>query len=190
MSNHSITAATTETRARDLLGSGVGPEQVAAALGCTVSTISQFLANESFAGEVAELRYKALLKHNGRDSEYDSLEDRLIEKLKNLIPFITKPLEAARIMQTVNAAKRRGSSAPEHITQQHNVINLTLPVQIIQQFQVNGANQVIRAGDQELITVQSGRMVGLLGKNPANPVPRKEYHVEHVNQRTEIASPG
>jgi hypothetical protein len=161
MSNHSITASTTEARALDLLGSGVGPEQTAAALGVTVSAISQFLADETFANKVAEARYRNLLKHNNRDSEYDSLEDSLIKRMKDIIPYLSKPFEILRAIQVINGAKRRGMSAPEHITQQQTVISLNLPVQIVQHFQVNQANQVVRAGNQDLITVQSGRMAGL-----------------------------
>lgn len=161
MSNHSLTATTTEARALDLLGSGVGPEQTAAALGVTVSAISQFLSDETFANKVAEARYRNLLKHNNRDSEYDSLEDSLIKRMKDIIPYLSKPFEILRAIQVINGAKRRGMSAPEHITQQQTVISLNLPVQIVQHFQVNSANQVVRAGNQDLITVQSGRMAGL-----------------------------
>ena len=165
MSNHSALATTTATRALELLGAGVGPQQTSLALGVDPSLISQFLADESFASQVAELRYKNLLKHNNRDNEYDSLEDALIVRMKNIIPFMTKPFEIMRALTVVNSAKRRGTSAPEQITGAQPVIQLNLPVQIIQHFQKNSQNQVIRAGEQDLITVQSGRMTSLLGNS-------------------------
>ena len=165
MSSHSSLATTTETRALELLGSGVGPEQVAAALGVTTSRISQFLADPEFSEQVTALRYKNLLKHNSRDAEYDSLEDMLIERMKNIIPFMHKPFEIMRALTTVNSAKRRGASAPEQLTQSQTVIQLNMPVQIIQHFQKNTVNQVIKAGDQDLITVQSGRMQSLLSSS-------------------------
>lgn len=175
MSNHSTLATTNSSRALELLGAGVSPQQVSLALGVDPSLISQFLADESFANQVAELRYKALLKHNDRDSAYDGLEDALIKKLKDLIPFMHKPFEIIRALTAVNSAKRRGSSAPEAITAQQTVIQLNLPVQIIQHFQKNSSNQVVSAGTQDLVTVQSSRMNTLLtashaAKSP-NPSP-------------------
>ncbi len=162
MSNHSLTATTTESQALDLLGAGAAPSQVARALGVSESLISQFLAQESFAAAVAERRFSALLKHNKRDDRLDALEDLLIQKLENVAAFMHKPSEIIHAFTRINQAKRRGSSAPEQINQQHSVIQLTLPVQILQQVTVNAANQVIKAGQQDLITVQSGRLPTLV----------------------------
>jgi predicted transcriptional regulator len=158
MSNHSLTANTTEAQALDLLGAGANPTQVAAALGVSESLISQFLSQEHFSKQVAERRYHSLLKHNNRDNKLDELEDLLIKKLENIIPYMHKPHEIIHAFTKINQAKRRGSSAPESISQQQTVITLNLPMQIIQSVQVNSANQVIRAGDQQLTTVQSGRL--------------------------------
>lgn len=162
MSNHSLTANTTEYQALELLGVGASPSQVAAALGVTESCISQFLAQESFAASVAERRFSSLLKHTKRDDRLDALEDALIKKLENVIAYMHKPSEIIHAFTRINQAKRRGSSAPEHIHQQQTVISLTLPIQILNQVTVNAANQVIKAGQQDLITVQSGRLPGLL----------------------------
>ena len=174
----STTTTATKERALALLGQGVDPSMVASAIGVTPSAISQYLSEPEFLQEVARLRYEALSKHNSRDSKYDALEDRLLEKLEDVIPFLIRPLEISRILTQINAAKRRGSSAPSEISSQAQVINLILPTQIIQQFTVNVNNQVIKAGSQDLLTVQSGRMSGLLAAKkgatdvellPANP---------------------
>lgn len=183
MSNHSITASTTESRALELLGAGAPPSAVASALGVTESTISQFLSSEHFSKQVTELRYKNLLKHNARDTSIDELEDKLIKKMGDLIPFMHKPGEVFAAFAKINAAKRRGVSSPDQIAQQKPVTQLILPIQIIQQFQVNGANQVVRAGQQDLITVQSGRMHSLASPTQINQV----NHVENDSSRAETA---
>jgi predicted transcriptional regulator len=175
MSNHSLTATTTESQALDLLGVGASPSQVAAALGVSESLISQFLAQETFARAVAERRFNSLLKHNRRDDKLDELEDALIKKLENIIPMMYKPSEIIHAFTRINQAKRRGSSAPEQIHQQQTVISLTLPIQIIQQVTVDARNQVVKAGQQDLITVQSGRLPALLQspqKVPQNVLPQ------------------
>jgi len=156
------TTTTTEDRALALLGQGLGPEVVAAAVGVSTSRISQLLSASEFAAKVAELRYENLAKHNSRDATYDTLEDTLVEKLKDCLPFMMRPMEILKAIQVINTAKRRGVSAPEHITNQQTVVQLVMPTQIIQNFTKNINNQVIKAGDQDLITVQSSRMSNLL----------------------------
>lgn len=151
-----------ETRALKLLGDGINPATVASAVGLSESRISQLLSDESFARQVADLRYQNLIKHNQRDLSYDEMEDALLAKLKDLLPFLMKPMEIIRSIQIINAAKRRGASAPDSIVQQHEVIQLVMPVQVINQFTLNQAGQVVRAGQQDLVTVQSGQLTNLV----------------------------
>ena len=155
-----ISASTvTEDRALSLLGSGIPAENVAAALGVTPGRISQLLADKRFADQVASLRYDNLQKHNTRDATYDSLEDRLIQKLEKQIPLIMRPMDTVRAIQAINGAKRRGQSAPEQVTNQQNIVALVLPAIIAQRFTTNITNQVVKAGKQELITMQAGNLL-------------------------------
>lgn len=149
----------TSDRALVLLGQGVPPSIVAASIGVSESRISQLVSEPEFAAAVAELRYDAIQKHSTRDAEYDSIEDTLIDKLKDLIPLMMRPREVINAIQVINAAKRRGSSTPDAIIAQQTVINLTLPVQIIEHFRTNSQNHVIQAGAQELLTLQSSTLL-------------------------------
>lgn len=160
-----------EERAMNLLGQGIVPEMVASAVGVTTARISQLVSDPQFAARVAELRYKNLSKHNERDSKYDALEDALLEKLENQIPMMFQPMAVARVLQMVNSAKRRGASTPDSILGTKEVVSLTMPSVVLQQFNqsvtTNIHNQVIRAGDQELVTVQSVRMSEILKEQKA-----------------------
>jgi hypothetical protein len=164
---------------------------VASAVGVSVSRISQLLSDSSFSAKVAELRYENLAKHNIRDSIYDSLEDDLVAKMRDCLCYMVRPLEILKAIQIINSAKRRGSSAPEALLAQKEVVSLVMPVQIIQQFTTNINNQVIQAGKQELITVQSGNMNSLLEKskersNPSGP----PNHVQQLSHREERSGAG
>lgn len=155
-----------EERALKLLGSGVGTEQVASTLGVTPSAISQLLGQEEFHKKVLELRFEILSKHNETDAAYDTIEKQLQERFKTAIQWgLTKPMEVLKALSEINKMKRRGQSAPTHITNQQTVVNLVLPTQIIQQFSKNSSNQVVKAGNQELITIQSGQMGSLLERS-------------------------
>lgn len=153
------TTTTTEDRALALLGSGVSAEATAAALGVDPSRISQLLAQEEFAAQVAELKFKNLQQHNERDNSYDRLEDKLIQKLEKSLPLMLRPGEILKAIQVVNGAKRRGQSSTDQVRGTQTVVNIILPTKITQKFVKNVDNQVIKAGEQELITIPSGTLL-------------------------------
>jgi hypothetical protein len=148
-----------EEKILNLLGSGIAPVQVSSACGVTESYISQLMGDEDFRAKVIELRYENLSKHNERDNNYDRIEDKLLQKLEQQLPMMFKPMEVLKALQVINAAKRRGQSAPESIVNQQNIINIVMPTQIINKFRVNSNNQVISAGSQDLVTMQSGALL-------------------------------
>src|SRR5574343_379946 len=171
----------TEERALTLLGQGLGPEVVASALGVTTSVISQLLSQTEFAAKVAEARFRNLSKHNERDNAYAALEDQLLEKMRDLLPFMVRPMEVAKVLQILNAAKRRGSSAPEHITNQQTVIQLTIPTTMVKQFTVNSANQVIQAVQNALLTLQSAALPSLVDALKQKALPHVEHHPSNAS---------
>lgn len=172
----------TEDRALALLGQGFPATVVAATCGVSESRISQLLSDPDFAAQVAELRFENLQKHNERDLEADSLETKLLKKFDDLLPLMTRPMEVARAYQIVNQAKRRGTSNADAVLQKQTVIQLNLPTQIIQQFQVNKQNHVIQAGDQTLLTLQSGALLDKVKKGDidALPVPTQITIIENL----------
>jgi len=160
-----------EERALVLLGSGIQQESVAAALGVTPSRISQLMADKDFADAVTELRFQALQSHNERDNKYDKLEDRLLDSLGNKLPLMMKPAEILKAIQIINGAKRRGQSSPEQVTNQQNIVNILLPEKVAVQFTTNVNNQVIKAGEKELMTMPSSQLLNKVEETQALPPP-------------------
>lgn len=156
-----------EDRALQLLGSGISAEAAANALGVTPSRISQLLSEQHFSDRVATLRYENLQKHNTRDNAYDAMEDVLLDKLEQQLPFLLKPGEILKALQVTNNAKRRGQSAPDQTINQQNIVNLVLPEVIAQRFTVNIDNQVTRAGEQELHTMPASDLLKTVEKEEA-----------------------
>lgn len=155
-----------EQKALTLLGQGLSGEVVAAAVGVSASRISQLISNPEFSAAVADLRFQNLSKHSTRDAHYDRIEDQLLEKLENLLPMMYKPFEVLKAIAVINSAKRRGISSPDQLTGSQTVVQLTMPTQIIQNYTTNINNQVIKAGEQDLITIQSSRMKDFLTPTP------------------------
>lgn len=153
------TTTSIEDRALVLLGAGIGGEAVANALGVTPARISQLLAEQPFSDAVSTLRYENLQKHNNRDASYDSIEDRLLEKLETNLSFILKPRDLLQAISVINNAKRRGQSSPDQVVNQQNIVTLILPTIITEKFTVNINNQVTRAGEQELHTLPASALL-------------------------------
>ena len=177
----------TEERALKLLGSGCGPEVVATAVGVSTSRISQLLSTPEFAAAVSDLRFQNLQKHNELDNEYDNIEKKLIEQLKDVMPLMMRPMEIIKAISVINNAKRRGQSAPEAITNQNTVVNLTMPTLIMQQFTSNINNQVIRAGNQTLETIQSSAMLAQAKKRQGE---RDERNMQQLEDSSNTGNTG
>jgi len=174
----------TDERALKLLGSGIAPTAVADSLGISKARISQLLSDENFAAKVAELRYKNLAKHNDRDDAYDSAEDVLIKKLiDDCIPLMHRPMEIIKAIAVINNAKRRGASTPEAMIEKQAVIQLVVPVQIINKFQTNIQGQVVTVGsegnEQNLLTIQSHALEKLSKEKNVN-----ELAIEDTRERS------
>lgn len=151
--------SSTEDRVLHLLGMGINPETTAATCGISVSRISQLLSNPEFTAKVGELRFQALEKHNVTDTKYDTMENTLLDSLKDCLPLISmNPMALVKAIGVINNAKRRGVSGTEQITAQTAVVQLVMPKIIIQKFTTNINNQVINAGDQTLETISSSNL--------------------------------
>ena len=147
-----------------MLGNGLSNEIVSTAVGVSPSYISQLLSEEAFAMQVTELRFQNLQKHTERDNSYDSIEDALIEKMRDLLPMMYRPMEVLRAIQVINAAKRRGASAPEQMTINNTVINLNLPKHQMQKIIQNSQGQVVQAGNQVLLTMSSNSLLNTIAQ--------------------------
>lgn len=185
------TTSTIEERALTLLGQGVPPTAVANALGVDPSRISQLLADDDFAQKVIERKFESLSKNNERDLSIDELEDALIKKLENCLPFMTRPMEILKSFQVLNAAKRRGQTQTEDLTQRQTIIQLNIPTIILDKFQTNVHNQVVQVGSQSLVTIQSGEMLKQLEAHNATksienqPIETINFH-DTITNRSEV----
>lgn len=153
----------TRERALQLLGSGQSPLVVAQALGVDHSRVSQLLAEPEFARQVAELRFKNLQDQAARDKKYDGLEDKLLEKLADVLEYITKPGEVLRALMAVNAAKRRGVLDPTAGQQFNTVVQLQLPSVVQAKFRVDAQGVIISVGERPMVTMPADVLIKEVG---------------------------
>jgi hypothetical protein len=114
-------------RGLKLLGSGLGPVDVAKAIGCDPSLVSQWLAEDSFRSQVLALRMESLQLQTQRDKAIDGIEDTLIEKLRDSVQWLLKPKDILAAFAILNAAKRRGAATGGDLNLTMNVVAITMP---------------------------------------------------------------
>lgn len=146
-----------------LLGQGIEGHRVASALGVDPSYVSQLLADDAFKERVQELRLANLTEATTRDKRYDGIEDKLLGHIEHDIdknPFAFKTTgDKVRALSIVNNLKRRGANADSNIaTINQTVVQLVLPTQLMQRYVKDVNNQIVQAGDKNLLTMQSGSM--------------------------------
>lgn len=147
---------------KELLGLNLPNNVVASAVGVSEGYISQLLSEDIFRMEVAELRIKNTLEHANRDKKYDSLEDKMLQRLEEKLDAGTsflKPQEILVAIKVLNGAKRR--AAPAELNSQAAtpgmVLNLQLPESsaFAAKFIVNGENQVIEIAGKSVATMSA-----------------------------------
>lgn len=142
-----------------LLGSGLAPSVVANAVGCTPAYISQLLAQEEFALAVAELRCKGVERDVSRDNKYDALEDKLLEKLENIMPFLAKPRDVLEAIKTVNGAKRRAQVGQSVDSAKTIHVHLQLPPAALARFSFNDNKEVIEVEGRVLANMPAANLI-------------------------------
>lgn len=165
-------------KVKALLGLNLPNSVVASATGLPEEQISAFLSEEDFRKEVQELRLKTAVEGAERDSAYNAIEDGLLNKLREAIDngFIVKPMEVARILQIINAAKRR--TTPVEMAQQNNrtVLQLVMPVSIAAKFVVNQKSQVVEVEGRTIATMPASGVVAALEEKQKQEQKNAEAH--------------
>lgn len=151
-----------QDRIKDLLGRGIPATNVAMAVGCEESYISQLMSDEAFRTEVQNLKAANFSKFTESDDALDAAEAKALKKVAQLVDFVTKPGEAARCFQILNAARRRVSdSTAAAQAAPSTIVNISLP-QVARVAMLTDHNkQVIEVDGRPLITMSAKQLVNM-----------------------------
>lgn len=121
-----------------MLGSGLEAGVVASAVGVTPSYISQLLSDENFALAVAEKRTQELTQAKEIDEKYDNFENKLLDKLEDLLPFFSSPKHILDALRVVNSAKRKTAlnTASAGAAANKTYVTINVPRIIINQYKI------------------------------------------------------
>lgn len=169
-------------KAKELLGINLPANVVSLATGISASQLSQWMGEEEFASEVTDLRIANSLDAANRDKKYNSIEDKLLEKLQEKLEngfSFTSPKEILAAIRIINGAVRRG--APSEMGSGagvQNVVNLQLPENTVfaARFVMNGKNQVVEVAGRSLATMNARGVVAKLEEKKANEAANTDQH--------------
>ena len=131
---------------------------VAKVLNVTESYVSQIVSEPDFQQKLSAARVKNLVEETEHDDKLGKTEAKALDRVNTMLDYVTKPLEAARIFQILNASKRRGVTEAEKalvVNSQNTVVMLQLPEVVKQKFITNANNEVVQIGDRPMVTMDS-----------------------------------
>lgn len=154
----------TQLRILQLLGNNIPQAQVAQAVGVDESYISQLMAKDEFREYVTRIKFEKLQERNEIDSNYDDMEREIQKKMRQILPMIQKPRDVLDFATKINAMKRRGNLGDTATSTTQTVVELTLPVAILNKIIVDPeTNRVIEASGSPMLTAPSSTLVNLNG---------------------------
>src|SRR6478609_1276475 len=142
-----------------LLKHGIPPSAVAKAVGCDPSYISQLMADENIREEVSLARVNDVEKGVTVDSQIKNIEEKALQRLDDLVAYVSKPTELLRIFEVMNTAKKR----TEEITglnQQSTapLVNITISQHAAVALRISSDNQVVEVDGRSMATLPSKQL--------------------------------
>lgn len=150
----------------EMLGAGVTPVQVARAVGCEESYVSQILAVPELHGRITELRAVRAAQYIEHDDTIEEMEKRALVRLSNAIDFL-RPMEALKAFQVLNSAKKKSDAASRQDVPTSTVVNINLPAAAITQFKLTSDKQVIEVDGRSMATMPAAKVAQMLREKKA-----------------------
>ena len=151
----------------EMLGKGIPATQVASAVGCDESYISQLLSQEEISQQVQNLRAENFSNYIEQDKILDEAEAAALQKVALLVPMITRPLEATRAYSILNAAKRRTVDAISSQQAVAQTVALELPAAARVRLTLTNDKQVIEIEGRSMTTMPAKSLVARLEQRKA-----------------------
>ena len=170
----------------EMLGSGIPATQVASAVGCDDSYISQLLSIPENYERVVQLKAEHFSSYLAQDQRADDLEAQALERVGQLIPFITRPAEAVRVYGVLNAAKRRTVDAASAAQAVAQTVSLELPAAARVRFTLTADRQVIEIEGRSMTTMPAKSIAAQLEQRNASRLLRASVPTKLMNASQQI----
>lgn len=135
-----------------LLAQGISTSQVAAAIGCDDSYISQLRADPEVQQQIAERSATQTLADVTFDSTLERAESLALEKIEKNLPFATLG-QAMAAFRVLNGARRRKDGVPTGGDQGITVnVSLTLPANAMPRYITNAQSEIVEVDGKTMVS--------------------------------------
>lgn len=156
-----------------LLAQGISTSQVAAAIGCDDSYISQLKADPEVQQKIAEMGATQTIADVTFDSTLERAEMLALEKIEKNLPFATLG-QAMAAFRTLNGARRRKDGVAIAVNAGTTInVNLTLPAAALPRYVTNSQSEIVEVEGKTMISATPKTIDDILaarsGKDPKLP---------------------
>lgn len=153
-------SAIDQTRVIKYLSQGISTKNIADALGCDESYISQLKADEDIQQKVAELQASYAVQDATFDETLNRAEEKALQRIESTLPFANagQALAAFRIL---NSARRRkdGPVQPDvHVTN----VTLQLPATAAPRYIMNDRSEIVEVEGKTMVAANPHQLPALL----------------------------
>jgi hypothetical protein len=152
----------------NFLSQGVSQAVAASAAGVSPSYVSQLLKEPEVLEEISKARAGQLQEDLETEKVLQAAERKALRAVVDKLPHVRHAVDAARVFQVLNGARRSREVSREEEVDRGNVVTLVLPKAANVMIQMNAANQIV-AVDGESTAPLPSRVLPSLRKNLEQP---------------------
>jgi hypothetical protein len=153
----------------ELLAKGISTSQVAAAVGCDDSYISQLKADEEVQALIAAKQSAHSQEAVKFDETLERAEMLALEKIEKNMQFATLG-QALAAFRVLNTARKRTDPAVQSDAGTTINVNLTLPATALPQYIVNARSEIIEVEGQTMISATPKTLDQILAAKASDKV--------------------
>jgi hypothetical protein len=151
-----------------LLAQGISTSQVAAAIGCDDSYISQLKADPEVQQKIAEMSATQTLADVTFDTTLERAESLALEKIEKNLPFATLG-QAMAAFRVLNGARRRKDGAAIAANAGTTInVNLTLPAAALPRYVTNAQSEIVEVEGKTMISATAKSIDQILAARAGN----------------------
>lgn len=146
----------------ELLAQNIPTSQIAAAVGCTDSYVSQLRSDPEIQTELAKLGVEATAKDVAFDKTLERAEELALSKIEKNLPFANMQ-QALAAFKILNGARKRKDAFTQIDMGATTInVNLTLPAHAIPKYTINAKAEIIEVEGQTMLSATAKSLDNIL----------------------------
>lgn len=146
----------------ELLAQNIPTSQIAAAIGCSDSYVSQLRSDPEIQTQLAKIGVEITAKDAAFDKTLERAEELALSKIEKNLPFANMQQALAAFKILNSARKRKDAFAPIDMGATTINVNLTLPAHAIPKYTINAKAEIIEVEGQTMLTATAKSLDNIL----------------------------